>query len=62
MLYDVMLVSTVQQNESDTHIHTCPPFGLPSHAVHHRALSRVPCAVQYVRQEKLKHKLFFVLI
>ena len=28
---------------------TCPlPFGLPSNSGHHRALSRVPCAVQYV--------------
>ena len=26
------------------------PFGLPSHSGHHRALSRVPCALQHVEK------------
>ena len=31
------------------YIYICPlPFGLPSHFGHHRALSRVPCVIQYV--------------
>ena len=38
----------MQQNESALHIHVFPPFGRPSHSCHHSALSRVPCAKQYV--------------
>ena len=49
LLYNVVLVSTVQQNRSATYIYIYTlPFGLPSHSGHHSALSRVPCAIQYV--------------
>ena len=41
LLYNLVLVSAVQQNESATGIHISP-------LCHHRALSRVPCAVQQV--------------
>ena len=46
LLYNVVLVSTVQQSELTIHIHISPLFGFPFHLGHHRALSRVPCAVQ----------------
>ena len=40
---------------NQTYIYTyARSLGLPLHSVHHRALSRVPCAAQYVRQEKFK--------
>ena len=42
MLYNVVLVSTVQQSESAICIHISPFLGFPSHLGHHRALSRVP--------------------
>ena len=48
LLYNVVLASTAQQNESAVHIQISPPFGLPSHLAYHSALGRVPCAVQYV--------------
>ena len=38
-------VSAVQQSESAVRIHISPFFGFPSHLGHHRALSRVPCAI-----------------
>ena len=42
-------VSAVQQNESAMRIHVFPSFfGFPSLLGHHRALSRVPCAIQWV--------------
>ena len=44
-LYNVVLVFTVQQNESAIYTHLSPPFGLPSHSSHHSALSRVPSAI-----------------
>ena len=34
-------------NQPHLYIHSLP-FGLPTHSSHHRALSRVPCAIQYV--------------
>ena len=43
-----MLISTVPQNEYITHIHVSRLFGLPYHSGHHSALSRAPCAIQYV--------------
>ena len=46
LLYNVVLVSAVQQSESAICIHTSPFFRSPSHVGHHRALSRVPCAIQ----------------
>ena len=49
MLYNVMLVSAVQQSKSATCIHISPIFRIFfSHLGHHRALSRVPCAKQSV--------------
>ena len=47
-VYNVMLVSTVQQSESAIHTHVLCLFGFPSHSGHHSVLSRVPCAIQYV--------------
>ena len=44
----IVLVSAAQQSESAIYIHISPFFGFPSHSGHHRALSRVPCAVQHV--------------
>ena len=41
-----MLVSTVEQSESAVCLHISPPFGFPSRAGRHGALSRVPCGVQ----------------
>ena len=41
-----MLVSTVEQSESAVCLHISAPFGFPSHASHHVALSRVPCGIQ----------------
>ena len=40
LFYNVMLVSTAQQNRSVIHISL--PFEVPSHSGHHSALSRVP--------------------
>ena len=42
LLYSVMLVSTIQKNESATHVHICIPFGLPSLSGHHRPLKEFP--------------------
>ena len=38
----------MQQSESAIYIHTSPPFVFPPHSGHHSALSRVPCAIEYV--------------
>jgi len=46
ILYNVVLASSAQQNESTTCIHISPPFWIPSHSGHHSALSRVLCAIQ----------------
>ena len=46
MLYNVVLVSAVQQNESAIHMHVSLLSGLPFHSGHHSALSRVPSAIQ----------------
>ena len=61
LLYNAVLVSTVQQNESAIHMHISPPFGLPSHSGHHSALSRLPCAREYVLINSL-NKLYIVSI
>ena len=46
MIYNVVLVSVVQQNELDIYIYLSPLFfRLFSHIVHFRLLSRVPCAI-----------------
>ena len=41
LLYNVVLVSAVQQSESVIYIQLSLFFGFPSHLGHHRALSRV---------------------
>ena len=47
MIYNVMLVSGVQQNDSVIHIHIYPFFfRFFSHIGYYRILSRVPCAIQ----------------
>ena len=48
VLYNVALVSTVQHSESAIHIHIALFLGFPSHLGHHRAVSRVPGAIQSV--------------
>ena len=49
MLYNAVLISAVQQSESAIYMYTYPLFlGFPSHLGHHRALNRVPCAMQQV--------------
>ena len=43
LLYNVLLISSVQQSESVIRIHISPLFFVfPSHVSHHRTLSRVP--------------------
>ena len=54
MLYDVVLVSAVQQSESAICVHISPPSRVsllplpprPTPLGHHRALSCAPCAIQ----------------
>ena len=41
MLYNAVLVSSVQQNESSVYIHISFPFWTSSHSNHHTTLSRV---------------------
>ena len=59
MFYNVVLVSAIQQSESDiyiyTHTHTHTHiyiytlfFRFPSHLGHQGSLSRVPCAIPWV--------------
>ena len=52
LLYNAVLVSTLQ-NENVNKVKVCvcaylPSFGFPFHLGHHRALRRVPCAIQQV--------------
>ena len=42
----MLLVSTIQQGESAIHIQISPILGFLSNVGHHRALNRVPCAIQ----------------
>ena len=45
MLHEFLLHRKMNQ----LYMYVCPlPSGLPSHSGHHSALSRVPCAIQYV--------------
>ena len=44
----VVLVSAVQQSEAVIRIHISTLFRSPSNLGHHRALSRAPCAIQWV--------------
>ena len=46
------LISAVQQSESATHIHIC-------RLCHHKALSSVPCTIQYIFISYLFHTLLF---
>ena len=49
LLYNIVLVYTVQQSESTICIHISPLFlDFLLNLGHHRALSRVPCAIQQV--------------
>ena len=48
MLYDIVLVSVVQQSESATCIHISFFFGFPLHLGQPRALRKNPCAIQKV--------------
>ena len=49
LLYNVVLVSAVQQNESVICIYISPLFfRFPSHLGHHSSLSRVPFVIQQV--------------
>ena len=57
-----MSVSAVQQSESAIHIHISPLFWTSSHLGHHRALSRVPCALQYVPTICFTHSSIYMLI
>ena len=45
MVYNVVLVSGVQQSDSVVHIHISL-FKFFSHLIYYRILSRVPCAMQ----------------
>ena len=46
MIYNVVLVSAVQQSQSAMHIHIADPlFWISFPLGHHRALNRVPCAI-----------------
>ena len=42
MLYNIVLVSAVQQSEPAVHTHLSPLFEFPSHLGHQRALSSFP--------------------
>ena len=46
MLYNVVFVSAAQERESALCMHTSPRLRFPSHLNEHRALRRVPCALQ----------------
>ena len=46
LIYNVGLVSGIQQSDSVVHIHMSILFKFVSYIVHYRVLSRVPCAIQ----------------
>ena len=46
LFYNVVLVSTAEQNESAAHIHVFPSFWTSFPLGHHRALNRAPWAIQ----------------
>ena len=46
LIYNVVLVSAVQQSESVIHITISTLFRFFPHIGHYRVLSRVPCAIQ----------------
>ena len=48
MIYNVVLVSGVQQNDSVIHIHISILFQIIFPIAYDRILSSVPCAIQYV--------------
>ena len=63
MLYNVVIVSVVQQSESATHICIYPLFlGFSSHFGHHRASSRVSCAIQLVLIGYLFYTLYCIYV
>ena len=48
LLYTGMSISALQQSESAIHTYISPLFGFLSHLGHHRAPTRVPCAIYTV--------------
>ena len=46
LIYNVELVSAIQQSESFIHTDVSTIFRFYSHIGHYRILSRVPCAIQ----------------
>ena len=46
MIYNVVLISGVQQSDSVIHIHIFILFQILSHIDYHRILNIVPCAIQ----------------
>ena len=56
LIYNVVLAPATQQSESAIHIHTATLFQTPFAYGSHRALNRIPCAIQYV----LANYLFYI--
>ena len=46
LIYNVLLVSGIQQSESVIHMHIPTLLQILSHIGHYRVLSRVPCSIQ----------------
>ena len=46
MIYNIVLVSGVQQSQSATHTHLSTLFQTAFHTGHYRVFSSVPCAIQ----------------
>ena len=57
-----MLVSKIQQNELAIPINITPPFWNFFPLGHHRALGRVPCAMQYILISYLTHSINSVYV
>ena len=57
----MLLVPTVQQDESVTGVHVSYPSRLPSPSGHHRALGRVPCAIRYVIISYLFYNILYTI-
>ena len=57
----MLLVSTVQQDESVTGVHISSPSWLPSPSGYHRALGRVPCAIWYVIISYLFYNILYTI-
>ena len=55
LLYNIVLVSAIQQSESVIQMHISLLFRFLSHLGHHRTLSRVPYAMQQVLMSYFTH-------